>query len=51
MNELEKATLATMVVQELLKREEKILAVKIVRFMYDETLRNALDFVNRLETV
>ena len=50
MNELEKATLAIMVVQEFFKRKEKITAVKIIRLMYNETLSNALDFVKRLET-
>ncbi len=50
MNEIEKAVIATMVAQELLKIEKKILAIKIIRFMYSATLRDAVDFVNSLET-
>ena len=49
MNEIEKAVLAVMVTDELLERKQKSLAIKIVRFMYNANLRDALDFVNRLE--
>lgn len=50
MTELEKALLAVMIVQELLPRTNRILAIKIIRFMYNATLRDAKDFVDRLET-
>ncbi|KKN32344.1 hypothetical protein LCGC14_0814940 [marine sediment metagenome] len=50
MNELEKAVLAVMITQELLKNEKKILAIKIIRFMYGADLRDGKDFVDRLET-
>ena len=49
MSEIEKAILAVMVADELLKRKQKILAIKIIRFMYNATLRDAKDFVDRLE--
>ncbi len=38
MSEIEKAMLAVMIVQELLPRTNKILAIKIIRFMYNATL-------------
>ena len=50
MNELEKVNLAVMIVKELLKINEKIKAIKIVRYMYNATLRDAKDFVDSLET-
>ena len=50
MNEIEKAVLAVMVTDELLERKQKIPAIKIVCFMYRATLREAKDFVDRLET-
>lgn len=50
MNELEKAITAVMIAQELLQNGKKILAIKIIRFMYNATLRDAKDFVDRLET-
>lgn len=50
MSEIEKAVLAVMITNELLRNEKKILAIKIIRFMYNATLRDAMDFVNRLET-
>ncbi len=50
MSEIEKTTLAVMITQELLKHGKKILAVVIIRFMYHATLRDAKDFVDRLET-
>lgn len=49
MNEIEKAVLAVMVVDELLKIDRKILAIKIIRFIYNANLRDAKDFVDRLE--
>ena len=49
MNEIEKARLAIMVTDELLERRQKMLAIKIVRFMYSATLQEAKDFVEGLE--
>lgn len=49
MNEIEKAALAVMVTDELLSIDKKILAIKIIRFMYNAHLRDAKDFVDRLE--
>lgn len=49
MGDLEKATLAVMIVQELLSIDRKILAIKIIRFMYSATLGCAKQFVDRLQ--
>ncbi len=49
MTGLEKATFAIKMVSELLVRQEKILAIKFIRMLYSETLRNAKDFVDSLE--
>ena len=50
MSEIEKTILAVMITQELLKNEKKILAIKIIRFMYNANLSDAKHFVDRLET-
>ena len=49
MTKIEKAVLAVMVTDELLSISKKILAIKIIRFMYDATLCDAKDFVDRPE--
>ena len=49
MNDIEKVILAVMVSQELLKINKKILAIKIIRFMYNANLPDAKQFVDRLQ--
>ncbi len=49
MNEIEKAILAIMVTGELLRVKKKILAIKIVMFMYMANLKDAKAFVERIE--
>ena len=49
MSEIEKTILAVMIVSELLKAKKKILAIKIIRFMYGAGLINAKRLVDSLE--
>ena len=51
MSELEKTILAVKIVGELLKINKKILAVKIVRFMYPTGLPEAKEFVDSLQAL
>ncbi|KKM75821.1 hypothetical protein LCGC14_1386310 [marine sediment metagenome] len=49
MSDIEKAILAIMIAQELLKADRKILAIKIIRFMYHANLPDAKQFVDSLQ--
>ena len=48
-HDLEKADIAVTVVGELLSIEQKILAVKIIRYMYGASLAQAKKFVDSVE--
>ncbi len=48
-SDIEKALLAIMIAQELLKADRKILAIKILRFMYHADLPDAKQFVDTLQ--
>jgi ribosomal protein L7/L12 len=49
MTEMEKAVLAFLMVHELLKAEKKILAIKMVRFMYNANLADGKALVDMIE--
>ena len=51
MTEIEKAELAIMLVDGLLKQDSKILAIKIVRFMYKANLVEAKRFVDKIQSL
>lgn len=49
MNDLEKADLAAWLTSQLLGHGKKILAIKMIRFMFDANLFDAKKFVDRFE--
>jgi ribosomal protein L7/L12 len=51
MTEMEKVILGNMIVYELLKNEKKILAVKIIRFMYDTGLPEAKEYIDYIQKI
>ena len=51
MTEIEKAKFAVMFVGDLLSIEKKILAVKVVKYMYSTGLKNAKQFVDEIEAL
>ncbi len=51
MSEIEKTILAVMIAGELLKVNKKILAIKIIRFMFQANLPDAKQLVDRLQAL
>ena len=51
MSEIEKAELAIMLTGELLKQNRKILAIKIIRYMYKANLPEAKRFVDKIQSL
>ena len=51
MSEIEKALLALVITKELLTANKKILAIKIIRLMYNANLKDAKELVDRIEAL
>ncbi len=51
MTEIEKAVFATELVNDLLKLNKKILAVKLLRLFYKTGLKQAKDFADQIEAI